>query len=344
MARRKSQSAVPDGQHIFHNTELTELALRWKHLTATHRHKEAMRVLERIVIGSTPMFERLAQYERYHYTVELPALVSAAQEKIVKWLLRWELEKGPLFTWFSKCAKNAFRSEVSKVNQFRNRFHTTSDNLEKFYPSEDHSSEKRAAAEDARLKLDELTCRWGDPQEIGTIKFLIDCIIDENHNKHNAIRAASFSWGVGPDMAKFFYSWALVAVRDQMCRRAYVPFTEQDLFRLRHSYEHIVNLLDMPNTPFNWEHVRWLIATHGGLRLRIPTLASLAKAKEDHQIYRDIDDSDKDPETVAKIAKRHNRTAKTAQEAYEEQTEILNPKRSGEHEIYEPEHSPFSEY
>ena len=77
-----------------------------------------MLVLEQIVEGSTAMFERLAQFEDFHYTVDLPILVSAAQEKVIKWLAKWQPKKGRLFSWFSKCAKNAFRSELVKVNQY----------------------------------------------------------------------------------------------------------------------------------------------------------------------------------------------------------------------------------
>ncbi len=99
-------------------------------------------VLEEIVIGSTAMFERLAMYEDFHYTVDLKILVSAAQERVVKWLLRWEPKKGRLFSWFSKCAKNAFRSELVKVNQFRKRYYVTSDNLEHFYGVDDHAGNR----------------------------------------------------------------------------------------------------------------------------------------------------------------------------------------------------------
>jgi len=47
------------------------------------------------------MFERLAQHEDFHHTVDLSILVSAAQEKVIKWLLRWNPKKGRIFSWFS---------------------------------------------------------------------------------------------------------------------------------------------------------------------------------------------------------------------------------------------------
>src|SRR5208337_1352821 len=119
----KSQpSAIAvQGEHLFAASYLEPLAIRWKELNAKGKHTEAMLVLEEIVVGSTQMFQRLAQHEGYHFTVDLDILVSAAQEKVVKWLIRWQRKKGKLFTWFSKCAKNAFRSELVKVNQFRKR-------------------------------------------------------------------------------------------------------------------------------------------------------------------------------------------------------------------------------
>jgi len=67
------------GEHIFASSQLTPLAVKWKELNAAKRHKEAMEVLEQIIKGSTAMFERLAQYEDYHYTVDLSILVDAAR-------------------------------------------------------------------------------------------------------------------------------------------------------------------------------------------------------------------------------------------------------------------------
>ena len=80
-----------------------------------------MLVLDEIILKSTPMFERFAQHEEYTNTVELSILVSAAQEKVVKWLLKWEPKLGKIFSWFSKCAKHAFLSEIVKANQCKKR-------------------------------------------------------------------------------------------------------------------------------------------------------------------------------------------------------------------------------
>src|SRR5574343_1036332 len=162
------------GEHIFPATHLTKLALHWKELNSKGRHKEAMEVLEEIIIGSTAMFERLAQFEDFHYTVDLPILVSAAQEKVVKWLIKWQPKKGRLFSWFSKCAKNAFRSELAKVNQYRKRYHVTSDNLEKFYGVEDHEVDKHDATVETHSRLSQIFVRWGDPQEQGALRYLVN--------------------------------------------------------------------------------------------------------------------------------------------------------------------------
>ncbi len=331
---KNSKPQGVDGEHIFPASYLHPLAVRWKELNAQGKNAEAMKVLEEIVVASTEMFERLAQYEGYHYTVDLDILVSAAQEKVVKWLLRWQPKKGKLFAWFSKCAKNAFRSELVKVNQFRKRYHVTSDNLEKFFGAEDHEIDKNDAALEVRKKLQGLTCRWGDPQEIGAIQYLLECIVEEEHDKQASIRSAAYAYGISFELSKFFYSWALVAMRDVMYKKIRVPFTEQDLFRLQQSYSDISNLLDMPGTPFNWDQIKWLIATHGGKRIKIPTMAQLAKLREDKEIFDEIDASDKDPDSVAEVAKKHKKTPRTAQETYYEMVDTLDPRRSGEHEIY----------
>jgi len=323
------------GEHIFPASYLEPLALRWKELNSLGRHTEAMLVLEEIIVGSTQMFERLAQHEGYHYTVDLDILVSAAQEKVVKWLLRWQRKKGKLFAWFSKCAKNAFRSELVKVNQFRKRYHVTSDNLEKFFGAEDHAVDKHDMATEVRAKLANLTCRWGTPQEIGAIHFLIECILEEDHDKQAAVKGAAYAYGISIELAKFFYSWALVALRDQMYRRIRVPFTEEDLVRAAYSYTHFVSLFDMPNTPFTWPvHGKYLCANYGGMRFKIPTIAQLAALVEAKQIFDEVEIGDKDPDSVAEVGERHGKNARTAQDLYHEMVEVLNPRRSGEYEVY----------
>jgi hypothetical protein len=328
---KKPKKVNLEGEHIFPASQLTPLAVKWKELVAVGRQKEAMVVLEEIVIGSTAMFERLAMFEDFHYTVDLKILVSAAQERVVKWLLRWEPKKGRLFSWFSKCAKNAFRSELVKVNQFRKRYYVTSDNLEQFYGEDDHSINKHDLARDVKARIHELSCRWGDPQEIGAIRYLIECIIDDEHKKQGAIWAAAYAYGISLDQAKFFYSWALVALRHQMYDKIHIPFTEQDLFRARESYTHLPGLLEI----ITWDQMQRLIAVFGGMRLKIPTLAYMAKSKEDYRLFCELDKSDLDPDSVAAIARVNKKTVRTAQEVYNEMVGILDPKRYGEHSIYD---------
>lgn len=323
------------GEHIFAASYLEPLAIRWKELNSLGKHTEAMLVLEEIVVGSTQMFQRLAQHEGYHYTVDLDILVSAAQEKVVKWLLRWQRKKGKLFGWFSKCAKNAFRSELVKVNQFRRRYHVTSDNLEKFFGSQDHEVDKHDMATEVRARLATLTCRWGNPQEIGAIHFLIECILEEDHEKADAVRGAAYAYGISIELSKFFYSWALVALRDQMYKKVRVPFTEEDLVRTAFSYTHFVSLFDMTNTPFTWPiHGKYLVANFGGMRIKIPTIAQIANLVEGKQIFDEVETSDKDPDSVAEVGERHGKNGRSAQDIYHEMVEILDPRRSGEFDVY----------
>lgn len=289
-----------------------------------------MLVLEKIVVGSTAMFERLAQFEDFHYTVDLPILVSAAQEKVIKWLAKWQPKKGRLFSWFSKCAKNAFRSELVKVNQYRKRYHVTSDNLEKFYGAEDHDVDKHDVAMEMRSKLDELTCRWGDPQEIGAIRFLTLCIIDDDHDKQAAIRSAAYAYGISFDLAKFFYNWSIVNLRHAFYEKVYIPFTEYDLMLAAESYTfwpELVNIIGI-------EKSKEVSAKLGSQRIKIPSLQHFAKLRESDRIAREIQRSDLDPDAVGDIARKHKKTTRSAQEAFVEMSEQLDPRRYGEHSIF----------
>jgi hypothetical protein len=275
-----------EGQHIFPDDELHEIAVRWKDLVARRKDTEAMFLLEQIITGSTPMFERLAQHEKFHHIVELPVLVGAAQERVVKWLLRWDPKKGKLFTWFSKCAKHAFLSELSNVRRFRKRYHTTSDNLEKFIGAEDHEVDKHDMEADMQARLKDLTCRWGHPQEIGCLQLLIACLVDDErrHNRQGAIRAAAYAYGLPLEHVKFFHRWALSALRGLFLDRIRVPFTETDLIYLAESYTPFVDLVDLIGLDLSKE----VIAKHGGQRIKIPTIAAIIRLRENLNIYEEF--------------------------------------------------------
>lgn len=335
-AKPAAVAVAPQGEHIFPSAQLTPLAVKWKQLNSAKRHKEAMVVLEQIVEGSTAMFERLAQYEEFHYSVDLPILVAAAQEKVVKWLLRWSPKKGRLFSWFSKCAKNAFRSELSKVTQYRRKFHVTGDNLEKFHGVEDHAVNKHDAAAEAKRRLRDITCRWGDQQEIGALRFLIDCIIADDHNRQAAIRSAAYGFGLNEEYVKFFYNWSIYALRTTFYDQVYIPFTEQDLIRAAYSYTILPDLIDL----IGFENTKKVIAIYGGGRPKIPSLAALADLKRNYQMYREMQSAEQDPDTMTTIAKKYRRNQRTATEIFSEMVDALDPRRSGEHELYDHESEP----
>ena len=331
MPKKNLKPKQAEGEYIFPASQLTPLAIQWKQLSSAGRHKEAMLVLEKIVVGSTAMFERLAQFEDFHYTVDLPILVSAAQEKVIKWLAKWQPKKGRLFSWFSKCAKNAFRSELVKVNQYRKRYHVTSDNLEKFYGAEDHEVDKHDVAADMRSRLDDLTCRWGDPQEIGSIRFLTLCIIDDDHDKQAAIRSAAYAYGISFDLSKFFYNWAIVNLRHAFYEKVYIPFTEYDLMLAAESYTFWPEIVNIVGT----EKAKEISAKLGSQRIKIPSLQYFAKLRENHLLARDVEQSDLDPDAVAEVARKHKKTPRTAQEVFTEMVEQIDPKRYGEHSIFD---------
>lgn len=230
----------------------------------------------------------------------------------------------------SKCSKNAFRSELVKVNQYRKRYHVTGDNLEKFYGADDHEVDKHDAAADVRSRLDDLACRWGDPQEIGAIRFLTLCIIEDDHDKQAAIRSAAYAYGISFELAKFFYNWSVVNLRHAFYERAYVPFTEHDLMLAAESYTfwpEFVNIVGI-------DKAKECCAKLGGQRIKIPTLQYFAKLRENHMLARDVERSSLDPDAVAEAAKKHKKTPRMAQEVFHEMVEQLDPRRYGEHSIF----------
>ena len=253
---------------------------------------------------------------------------------------RYDLTVDGNFNFFAEgllvhnCAKNAFRSELYKVNQYRKRYYAPGDDLEKYYEMRAPGTDRAAVAESFYSQLKDIHCRWGCPQEIGAVKFLVECIIDVDNSKHDrqaAIRGAAYAWGVSIDLSKVFYAWALVALRDINFKRIHIPFTQHDLIRHSESYTPFVNLYDN----LTHDQIVWLIATHGGQRIKIPTMASIVKLKQNYKIFVEIEASDKDPGSVAKVAKENNRTPRSAQEAFNEMALTLNPQRSGEFPVYE---------
>jgi hypothetical protein len=332
MPKSEQKPSVPQGEHIFHETEMHMLALQWKELNAQGLHDEAMPILERIIEGSTKMFRRFAQHEKYVGTVDLDTLVSDAQDRVVKWLLKWDPRKGKLFTFFTKCAKHAFLSRLSKENIWRRRFHTTSDSLENFIGTEDHAVDRHDMTAQVHDKLSQISCRWGSPQELGAIRYLIDCIIEDNEkrDKSAAIRGAVYAWGISYDLAKFFHRWALSELRAVFYECVRFPIQESDLFLLAYTYDHIADF----KKHFGWDFTKKFLMLYGGSRFYVPPIAKLAKLKRDYRMSLEFERCENDPEAVSEIAHRYKLKTRTATEAYAEMVEILKPERSGDHSIY----------
>lgn len=323
------------GQHIFPNDQIKVLALKWKDAKANNRDDEAMQLLEQIIVMSTDMFQRLAQHEKFHYVIPLENLIAAAQEKVGNWLAHWEPSKGELFSWFSKCAKNAFRSEVVKQNQFRTRFHATGDNLERFFGSEDHEVDKDNVSQLVNQKITDITCRWTCEQERAAIRFHISAIMSGmTKNRSGLIRTAAYGYCITIEHSKFFYSWALYQLRNAFLDMTHIAVTEQDLFRLDYQYDHLVDLLDV----ITWAQLKKIIATLGGTRLRIPTVAQLVKTRQHYDCYKEVDESDGDPSSVSKIAQRHRMSQKTAQEVFEEMSDRMRDDASCDDNLYDDDH------
>ena len=481
------------------------MAKKWQQLNADGKSEEAMALLEQIIVLSTPMFERLAMHEEFHLTVPLGQLISAAQEKVVVWLLKWDPEKGRLFSWMSKsltgdaqvtladgskkrldeivenrlnvevmswnektktleakpvtawhknpieskrrwkklsvihpsgphrclyitgdhevftqrgwvevdflkaqddlfldingkvvpvmfgldetvdetnsrpdtdfnwryditvadnfnflaenvvvhnCAKNAFRGEVTKTLTFREHIHTTDDSLERFFGHEDHAVDKHDSAEEVRNRIHAIASRWGHPQELGTLHFLMECIIEDSHAKEKAIQAASFAWGLSVDHVRFFYSWCVMMLRNAMLDKISVPMSEQDLFRCVFSYTFLPDFLNLVpwnkvthtcpecghHFPCSSGSFKDMCAVFGGQRIKFPHLDELAKLRENYRISQEMLASDLDPDAVSAVVKKYKKPARTAEQVFQEMT-LYDSRLLGEHDIYDDQHS-----
>lgn len=497
------EGKVVKGEHIFPATVIEPMAVRWKELNAAKRFVEAGELLEDIVIKSTAMFMRLAQYEGFQHTVDLDSLVLAAQARVANWLLYWDPKKGRLFSWLSKslagdskvllsdftwktikeivdgklqvevlslnektgllepkpiinwiisaanlppsgrrlkrpidgndlwriltvkvdkdhsgnktavtgdhqvytgrgwvevdyltpedslykirydgsalvavkttswsvrpanpgdvktfghlgakyditvadnfnficsgvvvhnCAKHVFLSEVARASQHKKRYYATGDNLEKFVGSEDHGVAKNEAAGAMREMLIDLSCRWGDEQSISCIRYHIECVISSAKiNKKAVILGGAYASGLTPELSKFFYNWALFALRDAMFDKLNLPYSEEDLFRLGQSYTFLPDLL----TIITWKQMLKMIALMGGQRLKIPTIAQVDKFREDYKTYLEIQRTGVDPESIAKAAKARKINPLPAEEIYRKMTMETNSDRAGDYSLYD---------
>lgn len=359
----------PKGEHIFPKTRLTEVCLRWKELTAeakaltdeasvlqakagrtvvdqetaldrqrlaAAKHGEAFVLLEQIIIESTPMFERLAQYEGYHHTVDLPLLVQAAREKVPRWLQACDVQKlheGKLFSWFSTCSKNAFRSEVAKQRQHTNRHHATADSLEKFVGTEDHEVDRHDLMAEVDRRIREISTRWGDPQELGAVRYLVECLRDVERqppNRAHILNGARFAFGLSEEMVKFFYQWALFALRDALYDTRRVPFTKQDVLRLNQSYTFLPDVIDI----VGWEPFCRLVKLMGGQRIKLPTLVQMDRMHRDFLLRQEMDETDHTPEAHEAAARRRGHSTRSAGEIFADLSEQLGAQRMGEHPLY----------
>lgn len=361
---------APKGEHIFPKTRLTEVCLRWKELTAhakqltdeasemlsqfpvplevrehaeekqqeaAAKHGEAFVLLEQIIVESTPMFERLAQYEGYHLTVDLPLLIQAAREKVPRWLQACDVQKlheGKLFSWFSTCSKNAFRSEVAKQRQHTTRFHATSENLEKFVGTEDHEVDRHDLMAEVDRKIKDISVRWGDPQELGAVRYMVECVRDierQPPNKIAILNGARYAFGLSEEMGKFFYQWALFALRDALCDTRRVPFTRQDILRLNSSYSFLPDVIDI----VGWEQFCRLVKLMGGQRIKLPTLVQMERMHREFLLRQEMDETDFTPEAFEGAGRRRGVSSRSAGEIFAELSDQMGRQATGEHPLYQ---------
>jgi len=345
---------APKRKDVFDNQRMTDLTKQWQALMKEDPPKrhEAMPLLEEIIKGCQNMIPQFAQYEGFSRTVDVETLTAAASARIERYLLTFDpnrISANGLFSYLSKCFKNVFRTEASKVNQYRKYFHATGDNLEKFYGEEDFRRYRNEALEEVKSDIKELTCRWGDLQEIGALRFILTCLVEEREDsiketpttvRERIIRSVSFAWAVSPDMARFLYQWAVYALRDALYHKTSPRFTQQDVLRHAESYTFIPELIDI----VGWEKTKELMVKLGGVRLRLPTIQQMGKIHEKHLLWVDIQREGEDPDTIEKIGKRRGYSSKTAQQVFEDMSDVMDHRRMGDHPIFgEPEASPNSE-
>ena len=333
MPRVAKDASRAKDEHIFPESKIRPLVFNWKRLVAEEKLWEAMDLLEVIIIDSTEMFKRLAQHEKFHHTVPLDSLVVAAQEKIPKWLMKWDPAKGSLFSWLSTCAKNVFRSELVKTTTFTKRVHCTDDDaaLERLSGFTDDGQDAKDRSDAILTKIQGMTAPWASDEMRGAIRYIIECIMEDDHRRQDCIRGAAFAWGLSMDTTKFLYSWTHVQIKIELDDEKFVRFTDQDLFMAHYRNTPWPQVVDIAG----WKVANKIFACIGGQRLKVPTIAELARLKQQGQMVQEILNSDKDPESIAKIAKRFGKTEKSATDIYVSMTGVMNPMVSGEFPVYD---------
>lgn len=321
----------PQREHIFPATKLTEMVMQWKTAVAEKREAEAMRLLTEIVVDSQEMLRRFAVHEGFAKTVDIGILLGSANSKIMRWITGWEPSRGSLFKWFNACAKNTWLSEVNKENNFRKRYHVTGDDLEKFFGAEEHAVTTSEALKETNARVTQITSRWGNFQEIGTLGYILRCLQEGVDDKDAVVRGATYAWGCDSQLVKFFYTWCLFELRAQWADKVRIPFTEQDVIRAAHSYTYLPDLLNI----ISFDQFKRMVTIMGGARLKIPTLAQVAKLREHVAIHKQIEATDMTPDEISAIAKQRKRSMKSAEEIFEQMTATMNEDRQGDHAIFD---------
>jgi hypothetical protein len=166
---------------------------------------------------------------------------------------------------------------------------------------------------------------------LGAINYLIECVLSHDHNRRRAITAVCYAWAIPPQLARFFYTWVLFALRNAYYEKVHVPFTEQDVLRHLHSYSLQPDIIDI----IGWSNYKRLIMTMGGQRIKLPTLHQLAKEHQDYRMMREIDQTALDPKSVETIGKKYKRSFPAAAKIYEDMLERTAPHRAGEFSLSE---------
>jgi len=317
-------------KEIFPAKEIASEVLRWRYLISIGKKDEALELLESILILVTPMIERLAQHEGFNNTVPLDALRSAAHVKVIKWMEGWDQSKS-IFTWFSKCARNVFLSEVTKETQRNERYYSVGDSLEKYFGTEDHTSDRDDFEDEISSKIKDFVCRWGSEQEKDAIKYIIECILEQSYNKTRIIKGVSCAYGVGQELAKHLYWWAVVSIRDINYSRVRNTYTDVDLIYSWLSYNPVIELLDY----MSFDNFKKFIVVYGGTKMKIPTLAQVDKIHACRAMVEELDRTEMTPDDISKVACKYKKSSKYVMDAYESMMTLYSNKRIGEHSLYE---------
>lgn len=229
------------------------------------------------------------------------------------------------------CSKHVFLGEVVKASQHRKRFHSTGDNLEKFAGAVDPTVNQHEAVEAVQDMLKTIHARWGNAQAQQCIQFHIACLVENPRgNRKNTVKTGAYASGLSLELSRFFYNWALYALRDAMFDQIAPRYSEEDVFRLQKSFTFLPEVIKI----VGWEKTLKLIGLLGGTKLVLPTLAQLTQSRKDVALYNALSRTHQTATEFRRVAAEHGVTERSAEEVFQRMSNELMADRDGNYPVY----------